>query len=212
MKIDNITYSLSKNNYIDKEFDKKQIVLGNTLIPDMKHVNGWKTRIGGNYTKTSAFTIDRKGNIYQHFDPKFYSDFIGDKLVDKKIISISLENQGWLLKDLLKDRYVDWVGNIYKRRVKVTEKRWRGFSYWDPYTSKQYSAALELIEYLCNKFDIPKKIVGHNTQIENIDLYEGITYRSNYYKEKTDLSPAWDFNKIKNKLEENTEKNEISGR
>jgi N-acetyl-anhydromuramyl-L-alanine amidase AmpD len=211
MEIDSVTYSLNTNNYIDKEFEKRQIVLGNTLITDMKHVNGWKKRLGGNYKKTSTFTIDRKGKIYQHFDPKFYSDFIGDKSVDKKIITISLENQGWLLKDSLKDRYVDWVGNIYRRRAKIIEKRWRGFSYWDPYTPSQYKATLKLIEYLCNEFNIPKKIVGHNTQIENINLYEGITYRSNYFKEKTDLSPAWDFKKIKNKLEENTEKNEISG-
>ncbi len=69
-----------------------------------------------------------------------------------------------------------------------------------------------MVEYLCDKFDIPAKIVGHNTQIPNIELYEGITYRSNYYKEKTDLSPAWDFKKIKNKLETKIEKNEVSRR
>lgn len=208
MKIDKETYRLSKNNYHEIEFEKKQIVLGNTLITDMKHINGWKHRLGGNYKKTSTYTIDRKGNIYEHFDPKYYSGFIEHKTVDKKIISISIENQGWLTKDLLKDRYIDWVGNIYKRRAKVIEKRWRGFSYWDPYTASQYKSALFLIEYLCDKFDIPHKIVGHNTQIQNIELYEGITYRSNYYKERTDLTPAWDFIKIKEKLENKLNNNE----
>ena len=67
-------------------------------------------------------------------------------MVDKKIISIMIENQGWLLKDLLKDKYIDWVGNIYKRRAKVIEKRWRGFLYWDSYTSKQLKSCLELVE------------------------------------------------------------------
>tara|TARA_B110000211_G_C14014609_1_gene524801 strand:+ start:429 stop:1064 length:636 start_codon:yes stop_codon:yes gene_type:complete len=210
MEINKDKYKLTTNNYFDKEFDKQQIILGNTLLPDMKHVNGWEHRLGGNYTKTSAYTIDRKGNIYEHFDPKYYSDFIGDKSVDKKSISISVENQGWLMKDLLKDRYIDWVGNIYKRRVKVIEKRWRGFSYWDPYTPKQYKATLDLVGYLCDKFDVETKIVGHNTQIPNIELYEGITYRSNYYKEKTDLSPAWDYKGLKNKLETKIEKDELS--
>mgnify|MGYP003659415401 FL=1 len=210
MVINKEIHALTTNNYFDKSFIKKQIILGNTLLTDMSHINGWEHRLGGQYTKTSTYTIDRKGNIYQHFDPKYYSDFVGEKSVDKKSISISLENQGWLLKDLMKDRYIDWVGNIYKRKVKVIEKRWRGYTYWDPYTTKQYKATLDLIKYLCKEFDIPKKIIGHNTQIQSIEQYEGITYRSNYYKEKTDLSPAWDFKKIKNKLEEKIENDGIS--
>jgi N-acetyl-anhydromuramyl-L-alanine amidase AmpD len=210
MVINKEIHALTTNNYFDKSFIKKQIILGNTLLTDMSHINGWEHRLGGQYTKTSTYTIDRKGNIYQHFDPKYYSDFVGEKSIDKKSISISLENQGWLLKDLMKDRYIDWVGNIYKRKVKVIEKRWRGYTYWDPYTTKQYKATLDLIKYLCKEFDIPKKIIGHNTQIQSIEQYEGITYRSNYYKEKTDLSPAWDFKKIKNKLEEKIENDGIS--
>ena len=210
MVINKEIHALTTNNYFDKSFIKKQIILGNTLLTDMSHINGWEHRLGGKYTKTSTYTIDRKGNIYQHFDPKYYSDFVGEKSIDKKSISISLENQGWLLKDLMKDRYIDWVGNIYKRKVKVIEKRWRGYTYWDPYTTKQYKATLDLIKYLCKEFDIPKKIIGHNTQIQSIEQYEGITYRSNYYKEKTDLSPAWDFKKIKNKLEEKIENDGIS--
>ena len=98
-----------------------------------------------------------------------------------------------------RDKYIDWVGNIYKRRVKVIEKRWRGFLYWDPYTSKQIKSCLELVEYLCKKYDIPHKCVGHNTYISGIEFFEGIAYRSNYNKEMTDLSPAWDFENLKNK-------------
>ena len=67
-----------------------------------------------------------------------------------------------------------------------------------------------MVGYLCDKFDVETKIVGHNTQIPNIELYEGITYRSNYYKEKTDLSPAWDYKGLKNKLETKIEKDELS--
>jgi N-acetyl-anhydromuramyl-L-alanine amidase AmpD len=201
MTVDEKTYELGEGNYYDKEFDKNKIIIGNTNNTDMNHVEGWKHRLLGNYKKTSTFTIDRKGNVYQHFNPAYYSDFIGDKGVDKKAITISLENQGWLLKDILRDKYYDWVGNPYKRRVKVIEKRWRGQTYWDPYTPKQYKATLELVEYLCNEYDIPKKAIGHNTQLDNIQSFVGVSYRSNYYKERTDLSPAWDCKKLKNKLE-----------
>jgi N-acetyl-anhydromuramyl-L-alanine amidase AmpD len=201
--IDKDTYRLSETNFHPKEFTKHQIILGNSLNVKDNLYYGWKNRLCGNYTHTSTFTIDRKGNIYQNFNPKYYSDFINKKGVDKKIISITLENQGWLLKDLLKDKYIDWVGNIYKRKAKVIEKRWRGKQYWDPYTASQIKSTTQLIDYLCEEYDIPNNCVGHNTFIEGIELFEGITYRSNYYKDNTDLSPAWDFKKFKKKIEKN---------
>jgi len=203
MVIDEETYKLPETNYYSTEFKKRQIVLGNSFSEKFNHIKGWLSRLGGEYKKTSMYTIDRKGVIYQHFSPDNYSDFTSNKSVDKKIISITIENQGWLQKDLLKDTYFDWVGNIYKRRVKVIEKRWRGFNYWDPYTTKQLNACVGLINYLCEEYDIPKKCVGHNTYIDGVEFFEGIVYKSNYYKESTDLSPAWDYKKMKGKIEKN---------
>lgn len=201
MVIDRETYKLPENNYYSTEFKKRQIILGNTFSEKHNHINGWLSRLSGEYKKTSMYTIDRKGVIYEHFNPNSYSDFTGNKSVDKKIISISIENQGWLQKDLLKDKYFDWVGNIYKRRVKVIEKRWRGFNYWDPYTKKQLKSCVSLIDYLCEEYDIPKKCVSHNTYIEGVEFFEGIVYKSNYYKESTDLSPAWEYKKMKEEIE-----------
>ena len=208
MIIDKEIYKLEDKNYHQKEFVKHQIVLGNSFADNLNHIKGWENRLGGGYTKTATFTVDRKGNIFQHYNPIYYSDFIDNKTVDKKIISIVLENQGWLLKDLIKDKYIDWVGNIYKRRAKVIEKRWRGFMYWDSYTSKQTKSCVDLIYYLCDNYNIPPVCVGHNTYIDGIEYFEGIAYRSNYYKEMTDLSPAWDYNNFKNKIEKKQEKNE----
>jgi len=208
MKIDKETYKLDEKNYYKKEFKKHQIILGNSFTENLNHVDRWKYRLGGEYTRTATYTIDRKGNTFQHYDSKYYSDFVNNKRVDKKIISIVIENQGWLLKDLLKDKYIDWVGNIYKRKAKVIEKRWRGFIYWDSYTSQQLKSAIELVSLLCEEYDIPLLCVGHNTYISGMEFFDGISYRSNYYKEVTDLSPAWDFIKFKNKIEEKNKKNE----
>ena len=208
IKIDKKTYNLSDRNYHKKEFKKHQIVLGNSFSEDLNHLKRWEYRLGGDYTKTATFTIDRRGNIYQHYDPKYYSDFINNKMVDKKIISIIIENQGWLLKDLLKDKYIDLVGNIYKRKASVIEKRWRGFVYWDPYCPSQLKRCIELIDYLCNKYNIPSRCVGHNTFVDGIEFFDGVTYKSNYNKETTDLSPAWNFSNFKNKIEEKNKNNE----
>ena len=44
--------------------------------------------------------------------------------------------------------------------------------------------------------------------VNGVEFFEGITYKSNYLKEITDLSPAWDFNNFKNKIEEKNKSNE----
>lgn len=201
MVIDKETYNLTEKNYYNIETNKKLIVLGNSLSEKDNHITGWENRMGGEYKKTSTYTIFRNGEIYEHFNPSYYSSFVENENVDKKIISITLENQGWLNKDLKNDRYFNWVGNIYKRNKSVYEKRWRGFVYWDSYTNKQMKSCVFLIKHLCDKFDIENKCVGHNTYIDGIEMFEGITYRSNFQREYTDLNPSWDFKKFKELIE-----------
>jgi len=201
MVIDKETYNLTEKNYYNIETNKKLIVLGNSLSEKDNHITGWENRMGGEYKKTSTYTIFRNGEIYEHFKPTYYSSFVENENVDKKIISITLENQGWLNKDLKNDRYFNWVGNIYKRNKSVYEKRWRGFVYWDSYTNKQMKSCVFLIKHLCDKFNIENKCVGHNTYIDGIDMFEGITYRSNFQREYTDLNPSWDFKKFKELIE-----------
>ena len=202
MVIDDEKYLLDEKNYYTTEFEKRQIVLANTFSEKDKHIIGWKKRMGGEYKKTSPFTVFRDGTIYQHYTPTKYSDFLGNKSVDKKIIVVLMENQGWLEKDLINESYFNWVGNIYNRKKSVFEKRWRGFTFWDSYTNKQMESCVDLIKHLCDTYNIPKKCVGHNTFIDGIEYFEGIVYRSNYYKESTDLNPSWDFNKFKKLIEE----------
>lgn len=201
MNIDLEKYKLDEKNYYITEFNKRQIVIGNSFSEKDYHIKGWKTRMGGEYKKTSTFTIFKNGEVYQHFNPSMYSDFLDNKSMDKKIISISIENQGWLQKDLINNEYFNWVGNIYKKNKDVCEKRWRGYTYWDTYTNKQITSCVKLVEYLCEKYNIPKNCVGHNTFIEGIEYFEGITFRSNYYKDSTDLNPSWDFKKFKELIE-----------
>ncbi len=199
--IDSTTYKLLVENYIPIETSKKQIVIGHTFNHGMKHVIGWKHRFNGKYKKTASFTISQEGIIYKHFEPKFYSELLGNKEMDKKSIVILIENDGWLLKDIEKNSFISWVGDIYNKPEEVVEKRWREYSYWAPYTEKQIESALKLIKELCSEFSIPMTSISHNTKVDNLEKYEGILYRSNLDKHYTDLSPAWNFEEFKNKIE-----------
>ena len=87
--------------------------------------------------------------------------------------------------------------NIYNRKEEVVDRRWRGHNYWAPYPDKQIKSLVKLINKLSEDFNIQKKVVSHNTQVYDIDKFEGIVFRSNYNKNSTDLSPALDYNKFK---------------
>jgi hypothetical protein len=58
-----------------------------------------------------------------------------------------------------------------------------------------------LVKKLCEEYKIPLNVVSHNTGFKDANKYEGVLYRSNFEKHYTDISPTWDFEKFKNKLE-----------
>ena len=45
--------------------------------------------------------------------------------------------------------------------------------------------------------DINKDFVGHNVKVGGVEKFEGVVCRSNYSEFFTDLSPAFNFEKIK---------------
>jgi N-acetyl-anhydromuramyl-L-alanine amidase AmpD len=202
MVLDEKKYLLSENNYINEETNKTQIVIGHTFNDQMRHFTGWQNRYNGKYKKTAAFTIDAAGLIYKHFDPIFKSNFFELEDLNNKSIVILLENYGWLEKDIEKKEYITWLGDIYNKSTDITEKRWRNNKYWDPYTTEQIDSCLELVSKLCDEFNIPKKVISHNTKIDNFFDYKGVLYKSNLDKNCTDLNPSWVFDIFKEKLEQ----------
>ena len=197
-------YKLTEKNYYKIETDKKRIVIGNSFSANMKHYVGWLTRYNGTYKKTSMYTISLNGDIYKHFDPIYHSNILGFQPFDETSISILMENEGWLIKDLNEEnKYITYVGNIYNRADEVFVKKWRHNKYWAPYTQKQTDSLVYLINELCNQFNILKNVIPHNTKIHDGYSYEGILYKSNLNTYFTDVNPSFDFLYVKDKLEIN---------
>lgn len=203
LNIDKETHKLSKDNYYEVMSDKHQIVIGHSFSSGMNHIVGWKTRLNGKNKKTAAFTISLSGEIFQHYDPKYCSDFINIKGVNQFIIPIVLENEGWLIKDEENKRFLNWVGNIYNRDEDIVPRKWRSKNYWAPYSKEQLESSIKLVKYLCGEFNINQTSIGYNTKVDTIADYNGVAFRSNYSSELTDLSPAFNFAEFKNKLELN---------
>jgi hypothetical protein len=204
MIINKDTYKLGLTNYIHEETIKNKILIGNTFTTNMNHYVGWVTRYNGKYKKTANYTIKLDGTIYEHFNPKYYSNFTDDISFDKTIISIVLENEGWLIKDLNdENKYINNVGNIYNRVDDIIIRKWRSNKYWAPYSEKQLESTIKLINKLCIEFDIPLEVISHNTKINKVNNYKGVLYRSNLNNYFTDVNPSWDFTNFKDKLEIN---------
>ena len=195
--IDTEKYKLSEDNYHNIKFKKTQIVIGHNGRKDMRHYNSWLNRLNGKYKKTSTFTIDTDGKVYQHFDPSYYSDFLGIDQ-DKSNISILLVNQGWLDLDTDYNIYRDWLGHAYSRNTQnVINKSWRGHDTWVKYTNEQYDSLKKLLIKLCDEFEIKKECIGNNVYDENVDIYNGITFKSNYSQDIKDVSPAFEMDQLK---------------
>lgn len=203
MIIDTKTYKVEAKNYYKSISEKKQIILCGSLRKSNFGIIHMQHKEYGNTKKWNAFTISREGKIYRHYDPKYYTDFIGIKEIDRQAITIVLENLGGLFK-ISEEEYINWINescdskNVYKRG-------WTNYMYWEKYYEPQINATAELCNSLCETFKIRKKVIGFNSYHKDIIKFNGIISKSNYFETITDLNPSFDFEEFQKKLTGNEE-------
>lgn len=200
MEIDK-TLRLSDKQYYSEEHKKTQIVLGNTLGTNLSHFDLWTNKINGKFKGTAPYTIGIDGTIYEHYDPKYYSDFLSNSESNKNIIPIVIENLGWLNKDYTTNKFYTWCGDEYPTDDPFIDIKWRGKLRWVPYNLKQLNSTTKLCNDLIDRFGIDRFVSSHNTKIPNISEKLGIYYKSNYSINYLDVSPAFKFKNFKTKIE-----------
>lgn len=204
INIDDETYRLSDDKYIKIETTKNKIVILNTFNNGMDHFTYWDKLMPKRAKRSTTYTVDEQGGIYEHFDSKYTSSVIGGEY-DKSIISISVSNRGQISSDVNEECFYDTFGRIYDERLDVYVKAWKGYSYWQPYTNEQISNTAELVKMLCDKHNIPKRVIDHNSKMDNADTLNGVLYRSNFKRYYTDISPSWKFDIFKDIVEYDNE-------
>jgi len=196
--IDKITYRISGKNYNNEIYPKKQIILADSLRQNNNHILRWTKKNFGKSKSWSTYSISRDGVIYEHFDPKYYSDFMNLEEVDKKSISIVMENMGVLFYNYDEDKYYNWC-NEECPKENVFKRDWKDYSMWENYTEKQIESLIKLCKSLCSTYKIELDCVGFNFFTAEISDFEGIVCRSNYSYDFNDLNPSFDFkNFLKN--------------
>lgn len=194
MRIDDTTYKIKDNNHYKTQTAKTQIILGSSLRKNSHHITRLLHKEYGNTKRWNTYTVTREGIVYQHYDNKYYSDYLGIKEADKKSVSIVLENMG-ALYETSKDKYVNWLNEICDES-NVVERKWLGFEYWEQYTDAQIESLAELCIELCTQFNIPKVCIDFNHYHKDTVKFRGIVFKSNYDEDTNDVNPLFNIQKF----------------
>ena len=176
---------------VGKYKQKTQIILCHTSREVEEYLASLNFRYNAKYDKIPNYVITREGKVLQLLSDQGYGNFFDDHITNKLSIFVMLENLGWLEKKPLTNHYINWKGSIYNEQV--YEKKWRDFYFWQPYTPQQIKMSAELCKHLTETLQIEKTCVGHNTKVDGIENFEGISSRSNYDSNYTDLNPSFNF-------------------
>ena len=182
-----------------KQKKKHQIILTHTSRNVNEYLQGLKYRYNGDFKRIPNYIITKEGKILKLLDNNEHTNYFKEPNINRNSVIICLENLGWLQKEPLSDYYVNWIGDIYKG--KVYEKKWRDYYFWQPYTEKQVDSTVNLCKEIFKNMSITPSIIGHNTKINGAHKFEGVVTRSNFYTDKTDLSPAFNYEEFLKKIE-----------
>lgn len=194
MKINKKSYWVDKSNYYSSKNKKDQIVLSFSLRKGHNHIVRLQHKEFGKSKQWNTFTITREGNIYQHYDERYYTDFLNVKDGDKQSISIVMENMGSLI-ELTNHNFVNWL-NEECDSDRVLQKKWLGYEYWEKIDDEQLNSLAQLCIDLCDKHDIPKKCIEFNHYHKDIAKFKGIVFAGNYIDDSGDVNPFFDITKF----------------
>lgn len=187
-----------------RKHKKKQIILLNTNCSIENHLTKLDLRYQSRtlnpifYDKTPTFTIDNVGNIYQHTNIDSCVNIFENDKYNNHAITIALENIGWVSHNESDNTYHDWIGNKYEGSIQ--KRPWRGKKNWANYFNEQIDVLSQLINYLCLEYSIKNEFIGHNVFVDQIYEFNGIFNRSNISANHYDLTPAFNFELLSEKL------------
>ncbi len=197
LQIDRETHKISEINRYKTTCPKTQILIASSLRKNDYHITRLKHKDFGKSKKWNTFTISRDGKIFQHYDAKYHTDFLGIKEADKQIISIVLENMGWLYQ--ANNKYINWL-NEECDNINVLEHNYFGYRFWEKFTEVQMNSLLNLCISICNEFGIPKNAVDFNHYHKDIIKFKGIVFKSNYIEDCSDINPLFNIEEFNKQL------------
>lgn len=195
-----------KSFYYPEETAKKKIALHFT----MGYLKGDIATLTKQYVSV-PFIIGRNGVIYNLFASKYWSYHLGKTAIgvntpmSRESIGIEISNIGplKLIGSNLVTTYLDTdiCTTAETQYYTKLNNKYRGYEYFATYTDAQYEAIVKLIKFLCAKYNIPKNFLNEPERYEimtepGFKGFSGIVSHVNCRIDKTDIGPAFDWNKI----------------
>jgi N-acetyl-anhydromuramyl-L-alanine amidase AmpD len=192
---------LDSDQFYAEESKKTQIYLhhtagGGNAVAVSRYWNSNDTRIA------TAFVIGENGDIVQCFSSKHWAwhlgidseDFTknGAKYQNLNKLSVGIEVCNWGPLKLRNGKYYNYVNGVVKpENVTTLETPFKGTKYWYKYSDAQIESLRQLVEYLCETYDIPKT---YRSEIWAIDKeafkgVPGIYTHNSVRRDKSDMYP-----------------------
>lgn len=197
-----VQHRLKPGQFMDAKHEKKQIYLHHTAggpdaVSVAKYFDTKPERVA------TAFIIGANGTIVQCFSSKDWAYHLGLKesifkankvpYISLDPISIGIEVCNWGPLTFKNNKYYNYVGGeVNASHVTTLEKPYKGYKHWFTYTDAQIESLRQLVEYLCETYDIPK---DYNESIWDIDIdalkgNKGIFTHNSVRKDKSDMYPC----------------------
>jgi len=193
---------LKDNQYFAESSPKTQIYLHHTA--GNGNAEGVSRYWNGNDSRiATAFIIGENGTIVQCFSSKHWAwhlgidteDFArnGAKYSNLNKLSVGIEVCNWGYLKKKGDKYYNYAGGIVNPSyVTELETPYKGYKYWYKYSDAQIESLRQLVEYLCETYDIPK---DYRSEIWSIDKEafkgsKGIFTHNSVRKDKSDMYPC----------------------
>jgi N-acetyl-anhydromuramyl-L-alanine amidase AmpD len=193
---------LKDNQYFAESSPKTQIYLHHTA--GNGNAEGVSRYWNGNDSRiATAFIIGENGTIVQCFSSKHWAwhlgidqeDFArnGAKYSNLNKLSVGIEVCNWGYLKKKGDKYYNYAGGVVNPSYVIElETPYKGYKYWYKYSDAQIESLRQLVEYLCETYDIPK---DYRSEIWAIDKEafkgtKGIFTHNSVRKDKSDMYPC----------------------
>lgn len=191
--------------YYRAKFTKKRIVIHFTVGHIKSDI---ATLASKNRHVSTALVIGRDGTVYQLFNSYYWSYHLGKNAIgtntktSKESIGIEISNFGPLKKEgnSLKTAYNTTFCSLddTEQYIKL-DQPYRGYTYYAAFTDTQYEAIINSLRYLTAEYGIPREFVRaaiRNETTREGALLNGIVSHVNSRKDKFDIGPAFDWDRV----------------
>lgn len=207
--------ALAPNQFINETTPKNKIGLhftaGGTADGAIRTFANDRQRVA------TAYVVDTDGTVFELFPPEKWAYSFGIKhpaatAIERSTVAIEIVNWGPLVRR--GDGLYAWPPvdertrrELYQRRYcaisetsRYVHRPFRNVEYFAAYPAAQQSAVFALVEHLCERFDIPRRVVPAERlfgppDVAYIAKFSGV-FGHQHVREKTDPGPALDWARL----------------